>query len=244
MTSFALIEEHPVFVCGACFGDQGLKEFCLNHAESRECDFCGATKSEPIAAPLDEVIEHINSCIHRYFDDPAIAGLPYQTAEGGWLGKTYQTYEVFDELGLDFPNDEYRSLYRAISNGVDNDLWSEAEPYMLSPDQQLHFSWERFCRVIKHERRYFFLEEEKKEPQHYNNDELFSPAETLRTIFSFAEDANAFTTIPTGTRLYRARHQPAGKAYKTAGALGPPPARSSDSDQPHEPAWGGDDLCR
>jgi hypothetical protein len=165
------------FVCGECFGDQGLKDFCLNHVESRECDFCGATDSEPIAAPLDEVIEHINSCIHRYFDDPANAGLAYESAEGGWQGTTYYTYEVFNELDLDFPKDKDSRLYNAISEGVDNYLWSEVDPYGLSLDQQLHFSWEQFCHVIKHERRYFFLQEKKEAA--FTTMTSFSPRQKL-----------------------------------------------------------------
>lgn len=32
-----------------------------------------------------------------------------------------------------------------------------------------------------------------------------------------------FVTEPAGMRLYRARRQPAGKTYATAGSLGPPP---------------------
>jgi hypothetical protein len=210
------------FVCGACFGDDGLREFCANHAESKECDFCGTTSVEPIAAPLDEVIEHISRCIYEHFDDPANAGLPYETAEGGYQGTTYLTYEVFEELGLDFPKDRGDRLRDAIEGGLGNDLWSEADPFGLTRDQQLHFSWERFCRVIKHERRYFFLRNDEKEARH-SGDELFSPAEILQMIFSFAEDAGAFAKLPTGTTLYRARYEPDGETYATAGTLGPPP---------------------
>ena len=209
------------FVCGACFNDEGLLDFCANHAESKDCDFCGAKGSEPIAAPLDEVIEHINSCVHQHYDDPANAGLPYETAEGGYQGATYSTDEVFSELGLDFPNDVGNRLRDAIDSGLDNDLWSDAEPFALTRDQQLKFSWEQFCRVIKHERRFFFLQKEKK-PLHYD-DELIGPAQILKMIFSFAEEAGAFVELPAGTRVFRARRQPAGKSYAAAGTLGPPP---------------------
>jgi hypothetical protein len=122
----------------------------------------------------------------------------------GWQGQTWWTYEIFDELGLDFPLDEGDRLHNTIANGVGNDLWSEAEPYALSPVQQLAFSWERFCKTVKHERRYFFLHEEKKRPWP-DHDELYSPAEILRAIFSFAEHAGAFGTLPAGTALFRAR---------------------------------------
>lgn len=199
-----------------------MKDFCAAHAERDECDFCGAKGSEPIAAPLDEAIGHINATIHRYYDDPANAGLPYETAEGGYQGETWYTYELFDELELDFPNDKGSRLHNAISNGVDSDLWSEAEPFRLSPDQQLRFSWERFCRMIKHERRFFFLHGDKKKRS--DDDELYSPSEILKAIFSFAESAGAFGTMAQGTKLFRARHQPAGKTYATARTLGPPPS--------------------
>ena len=210
------------FVCGSCFGDDGLQEFCANHAESKECDFCGATSLEPIAAPIDEVIEHISRCVYEHFDDPANAGLPYESAEGGYQGTTYFTYEVFEELGLDFPMSGSDRLREVIESGLGNDLWSEADPFGLTRDQQLHFSWERFCRVIKHERRYFFLRDEEKEPR-YSNDELFSPAQILKMIFSFAEDAGAFVKLSAGVQLYRARYEPPGETYATAGTLGPPP---------------------
>jgi hypothetical protein len=42
-------------------------------------------------------------------------------------------------------------------------------------------------------------------------------------IFDFAKDAGAFVKLPAGTHIFRARHQPAGKIYITAGSLGPPP---------------------
>jgi hypothetical protein len=215
------------FVCGACFGNQGLRDFCsqrAEHYEQLECDFCGATANEPIAIPVDEVIEHINSCVHRYFDDPGNAGLPYVSAEGGWQGPTYETYEVFQELGgPDLPRDSDGRLFDAIVCGLDTDLWCEVEPYRLSPDEALRFSWEQFCQVIKHERRYFFLQTEEGNSRPEEDTDLYSPAETLRALFAFAEQAGAFSVLAVGARLYRARHQPPGTSYKTAGELGPPP---------------------
>lgn len=210
------------FFCAECFGDQGMKDFCIFHATKMVCDFCGAKGSEPIAAPLDELIEHINATIHRYYDDPANAGLPYESREGGWQGETWYTEEIFDELELDFPKDKGGLLRKAISFGLGNDLWSEAEPFALSRDQVLQFSWERFCRVAKHEQRYFFMQ--KKEKRGWpRDDELYSPAEILKTIFAFAKEAGAFVPIPAGTKLFRARYQPIGKVYVTASTLGPPP---------------------
>jgi hypothetical protein len=205
------------YVCSKCFSDEGLQNFVAYHAESEECDFCGAISNEPIAAPLDEVIRHIAQCISAFYDDPANT-LPYESAEDGYQGATYSTDEVFQALELDFPNDKDDRLRDAISQGMPNDLWSDADPFALSRFEQLSFSWDEFCRVIKHQRRYFFTQRRKRE-----DSELYSPGEILKFIFSFAEEAGAFVKLPQGTHLFRARYQPSGEAYETAGTLGPPP---------------------
>jgi hypothetical protein len=98
------------------------------------------------------------------------------------------------------------------------DLWSDAEPFALTPDERLRFSWEHFCRIIKFQRRYFFSAQQKRQ-----DDEIYSPSQILRIIFSYAENEGAFVTLPHGSRLFRARRQPKGQTYNSAGTLGPPP---------------------
>jgi hypothetical protein len=94
----------------------------------------------------------------------------------------------------------------------------------MSHAQRLQWSWEKFCRVIKHERRYFFLQEEHRpRDDELVAPELLTPADVLDTIFSCAETAGAYVTLPAGSRVYRARRQPKGKTYNSAGQLGPPP---------------------
>jgi HEPN/RES N-terminal domain 1/RES domain len=209
------------YVCGNCFADDGIKGLIESTAESDVCTFCGATSETPIAAPIEIVTEHIASCIGQYYDDPANT-LPYETAEGGYQGVTYTTDELLDEVGLDFPRDNDGRLREAVCAAFDNDLWSDADPFALSRSEQLRFSWEEFCRVIKHERRYFFAQEKRSK-----DSELYSPAEILKLIFAYAEEAGAFVVLPRSTRLYRARFQPKGKHFTTAGSLGPPPLENA-----------------
>lgn len=75
------------FVCGDCFGDDGLKTFIANRVASKRCNFCGAKSRKLIAAPLDDVIDHIDSSIRPHYDDPSNAGLAYETREGGLARK-------------------------------------------------------------------------------------------------------------------------------------------------------------
>ena len=74
-------------VCAACFEDDGLKNYVMVHADSKECSFCGATSDDDIAAPLDGLVDHIRSCLARDYDDPDSAGMVYERAEGGYQGE-------------------------------------------------------------------------------------------------------------------------------------------------------------
>lgn len=212
---------NPEFVCAQCFSDEGLQAFVESHAENNECDFCGATADEPIAASFSDVAEHIFACIGKYYDDPANAGLAYETREGGWQGETYTTEEILDEVDLDFPNTGGDRLREALVDASTIDLWSDATPYSLNEDQRLQFSWDDFCRVIKYQRRYFFQQHRR------DDDEIYGPGEILRLIFSYAEDAGAFVNLPAKTPFYRARHEPAGSHFASALTLGPPPQEAA-----------------
>ena len=138
------------FVCAECFSDEGIQAFIEGHVESNECDFCGATGDEPIAAPFHEVAEHIFSCIGKDYDDPSNAGMGYDSGEGGWFGADLYNRRDIDEVGLDFPNEGGDRLRDELASSSDIDLWSESEPYRLNPYERLKFSWEEFGRVIQH----------------------------------------------------------------------------------------------
>jgi hypothetical protein len=139
-------------VCADCFGDDGLKDFVRGHADARQCSFCGATGSDDIAAPLGEVIDHMLACLARDYNDPDNAGMVYESAEGGYQGRVWDTYDfVQNELALELPNDDDNSLFNAICNGLGSQLWCTRHLYSLGPDRALAYSWETFCKLVKHE---------------------------------------------------------------------------------------------
>ena len=209
------------FVCADCIDDDGIRDFISSTAEDDTCSFCKATASEPVAAPLDEVIRHMRTCIERHYGDPA-NWLPYESAEGGYQGETFEIDELItDQLGITFPNDSDGHLFEAICDGMDNQLWCEKDPFGLNPEERLLFSWERFCEAIKHERRYFFLEEKR------DDSEIYNPAQVLNMIFSYAQDAGLFVQLPRGAELFRARRQSSGHNYQTALELGLPPVEKA-----------------
>jgi hypothetical protein len=206
------------FVCAKCFSDEALQDFISGIATSKQCDFCGRTSSKKIAAPFEEVSQRIADCIARHYDDPGDAGMSYVSAEGGYQGITYDTCDIFELMGLDFPRKGGDALCDELASAMPTDLWSENSPYRLNDDDQLQYSWDAFCRLIKHKLRYFFTLTDRAD-----DDEIFSPNQLLRLIFSYAESVGAFNTLPTGSLLYRARAQHSGEKHTRPSSLGPPP---------------------
>jgi hypothetical protein len=206
------------FVCAKCFSDEALQGFVMGIATSKQCDFCGRTSSKKIAAPFEDVSERIADCIARHYDDPSNAGMSYVSAEGGYQGITYDTSEIFELMGLDFPRNGGDVLCEALASAMPTDLWSENSPYRLNDDDQLQHSWQSFCRLIKHKLRYFFTLTVRGD-----DDEIFSPNQLLRLIFSYAESAGAFNILPKGSSLHRARPQKSGEKHTQPSSLGPPP---------------------
>jgi hypothetical protein len=203
-------------VCDDCFADQAIKDLIAGEATQTSCDFCGAESDEPIAASLLEVALYINECLKREYDDAA-NHLPWESAEGGYQGETSSTRELLEDH-LILPNDDDVSLMDALANGMSDQVWCRKHPFSLSTDEQLNYSWDDFCNVVKHSRRYFFHE-------HQRDDEVLSPLALLEALQTWCGRFALFRTLPKGTVLYRVRHQKNGEIFTSAADLGPPPEK-------------------
>ena len=145
------------YVCSRCFEDDGLCDFIECYAESTACSFCGITDEKIIAADVDKVAEHFRICVEQEYEDAA-NNLPYETAEGGFIGRHWYPYDLIaDELQLSLPNDHSGKLHGRLSEALDGIVWCELNPHDLNPHELAKVSWQEFCRVVKHERRFFFV---------------------------------------------------------------------------------------
>lgn len=124
-----------------------------------------------------------------------------------------------EELELDLPNDHTDALFEALLDGLGDQTWCDAHPFSLSRDDRLRFSWEEFCELIKHRRRFFFRDETTTP----GDEELHTPADLLSLIAEFAREMDLFRPILVGQKLFRARYQRPGDSHETALDLGPPP---------------------
>jgi hypothetical protein len=204
-------------VCAECFSDEGIRGFIEENATDEECSFCGATSDEPIAAPIRDVASFIEQGIRREYGNPDDCGMSWDSEDQRYYpGNTYDTEDLVSEY-VDLANDQNGKLFEAICYSFDNDVWCDNDQYRLSDHEQLSYSWDHFCQVIKHERRFFFSGHR----QSRDDDEIFSPEQLLKIIFEYAETIGLICRFAAGTRIYRVRKL-AGED-RTALDLGPPP---------------------
>lgn len=204
------------YVCAECFDDEGLSGFVESEALRNACTFCGVEAAEPIAAPLVKVLLYITECFASEYDT-AENSLTYDGEFGGYLDDTWTTRDLMEthvEAGL--PNDDDGILLEALCDGLEDRLWCRSRPYSFSDDEKLNYSWDAFCELIKHDRRYFFL----REPE---DEELFNPSALLRELETWCRKFELISIVPANRPIYRARRQKPGEQLRTPDELGPPP---------------------
>ena len=211
------------YVCAECFADAALRSAVREMASFEECSFCDATGSEPIAAPLEDVVRHIHDCILKHYDDAAEC-LPYDGREGGYQGTTFDTWDLVEEVELEAALvDEADGLLETIRKALGDRTWCERDPGALREHQVLTYSWEYFAEFIKHERRFFFVSERPAYAERDGADQFLGPADMLAEIASRCRQLNLVARLPAGTRLFRAREQDPGSSFTAPLQLGAPP---------------------
>ena len=220
------------FVCDNCFEDSGLVEFVRSNASATECSFCPTKDDVPIAASIDDVSAHFIECLFREYD-LAVNELGWIGSEGGYIGRHWYAEELaFDELELEFPQDNLELLLPPLFGEYYDQDWCKRNPYGLDDSEWSRYSWERFCRVVMHERRYFFLGQDRES----DDPEVYSPREVLSTIFDYAQEMDLFKELPAGSQLVRARCEGCGPPLETPQDLGPPPAEKATQSNRMSPA--------
>lgn len=206
------------FVCADCFGDKHIKAFIEDAANSTECDFCGReSDARNIAAPLDEVVELILEAVDREYQR-AVEVLSYESAEGGYQGAYWDSRDMVERIGLDLPNDD-GTLFEILVDCLGDQPWCDRNPYSLSEDEFLTFSWQRFSEFIRYTRRYFFFHSS----DEFEGEEYLAPAALLKFIGETVQSLGLVKVLQEGALIYRARQFEAGKTLRTSYDFAPPP---------------------
>ena len=166
------------FVCRECIDEPGIQDFIENNGVDEECSSC-KSKGIPVA-PLDEVTEHMESCIKEEYDDTNEWAV--YDSESGYRVEAWDTWELLtEELEIDFPNDHDRELLKEIIGRLPEYVWCQRDPFDVTDQEKARYDWAWFSEVIMHRRRFFF--ENYGEP----HDDNLSPGDLLEKIFESTE---------------------------------------------------------
>lgn len=205
-------------VCYQCFGDKDLRTMIRNYCGPKGCYFCERKDADTM--PFKEVIHFILQRIETFYGRAADQ-LPYESREGGYQGWHIDSYDMIrDQIGLELPRDGTQKLFHAIVGGIGDDTWCEYDWLVLEPDKSLRFSWESFCDIVKHRRRFFFHDIGESDG---SDPDARSPVEFLETVCKQAERAKLIIEMSAGQALYRARARKPRQNIATPSELGPPP---------------------
>ena len=203
-------------VCHECTSDYALKNHIKENGKRHICDYCGKDRK---CIPLEDLMEPImNGILHEYED--AVGCLGWDSAEGGYLGTTYDNHdlihnELYDELGI-----EDKALLDDIANIMNDIAWCDRNPYGESEDKEAYYSWSSFSKLVKEKTRYVFYKISQE-----NDDRSFSsPAEILDTIGGYVGLLNLTITLnPQKCRIYRGRtHTKENEHTKVEDFVSPP----------------------
>jgi hypothetical protein len=199
-------------ICSRCISDPYLKNFIRRSAAGDvACTFCGRRPS----VPLDDVMEVIGRTIAEYYNR-AVNEAPYESAEGGYQGTTYDTSEVLDDIVGEISG--RAEVMDAIRDSIDEDIWVERDMFSLSGVHKYVASWDRFCAAVKHRTRYFFDREHEDD----SHDTIPVP-EMLDALREMLEDSGLLLELPANLVIYRVRSHKNTEQCTTCEALGPPP---------------------
>lgn len=204
------------YVCAECFEDEAIKAVISQNAEERECSYCGrSSKSKPIAASMNCVMEEIYFGIRQEWGDPDNEGVPWESAEGGYQGNVIDSWDLLrEELELGIANEDlFHDLYHSIAHRQ----WCQRDFWRLLPQKELAFDWRRFRDLVKHESRFVFLKQTAR-PDH----EERTPQEMLELLGGYFLEFGLVKTLPKCSRLIRARRHKKTEQLTTLGQLGPP----------------------
>ena len=226
------MHEQELFVCENCFEDPGLITFIRSNVSANECSFCSAIDDAPMAVSIHDVSKHFIECLFREYS-LAVDELGWIGSEGGYIGQHWHPEDLaLDELELEFPKNNFGLLLPLLFGEYYEEDWCKRNPYGLDDSEWSRYSWERFCGVVMHERRYFFLGQDRES----DDPEVYSPREVLSAIFDYAQEMDLFKELPAGSQVVRARCEGSGPPLDTPQDLGPPPAEKTTQSNRMSPA--------
>ena len=200
------------FVCErCCFDEEDVVTFVTDNLYNDEdCSYCGCSG----AAMLKDVFDMVLDRVREEWYTPEKSKLPMGILKGSNLPISNNSWGLVATVGLSGGDENF---VEHCDQYAGSPVWIK-RPYNTSHHEALRFGWEEFCRVVKHQRRFFFSDDD---PADHSDGIPLS--RVLEEVCTAARAANLYRTLPKGCIVYRVRK---GEHTDRAELLAPPPEKA------------------
>ena len=213
-------------VCHRCLSDRFLREVVKETAGETECSFCERTSRRPIAIPFNKLMEVIAGAIFQYYDHVENESISYNSEDGRYIGKTFDTYDLVHFGYIPQPS-ERDDVMQEVVDCLGGNFWCEKQPYAITGVEQYTLSWEHFCKTVKHESRFFFGELREEDA----TSDITPVSAMLDELSGIIDGAGLITELPMGTKFFRIRAHKRNEVCDSWRSLGAPPPEYSVSNR-------------
>lgn len=140
-------------VCHDCIGNKHLKKYINEQKNRHLCDYCGKNKHSVL---LSALVEEILDCLFLEYENAADV-LGYDSQEGGYLGSTFDNYDLINHEfyeELDIQNQVIVDDIIEEMNSVEDITWCKKNFYRGSQFTFDKSLWNKFSNLVKYEVRY------------------------------------------------------------------------------------------
>jgi hypothetical protein len=214
------IADEPV--CLECLLDEGLKKLFTQGFVPQtiaDCHYCGL-KARPTISSISVQNLIRQHCLAE--KNLAVEELGYCTAEGGYLGRTYEPSELLEKAMHAVCDPFYDEMRQRLNVW---ELFCDNEHRLMPHSKRWQYGWEELRTTIKHRARFLFGRIGDLNP-HRNPDEP-SPEEFLDYYLPTGLDKlDAIKPLPAGTVIYRCRETLNNTDVSVFDHIGPLPPES------------------
>ena len=169
-------------------------------------------------------MEIIAGTIFEYYTH-AVNEAGWDSREGGYLGDTFDTWELIRDRFGEPSNRE--AVNDAIIESLGDETWCKLHMYSVDGVDRYIASWTDFCSTVKHKSRYFF-DITKQEEDFPETIPVPRMLDELRDIIS---EVSLVGPLPVTTRFFRVRQHSRAEVCNTWQSLGPPPDSAAISNR-------------
>lgn len=213
-------------VCSDCFGDPHISKVVANKAVAHRCDYCGSS-GKLLAASLVDVLDFMVPQIQlEYGSADQLLPRDPETKDRMFPEDEFDARSLLEEqIGLDLPGYGSDRLMEDLAAALSGDDWCRLNPLGIPDSEAIGSSWDAFSLVVKHRRRFFFLQHKDPELEEHIRwgAAAFDIPQLLERIGAFCCDHKLVHELKAGSNWFRVQAMEPGESAFGARRMGPPP---------------------